>query len=133
MALEDVIARLSNRGNRCEKPAVTVQAAKTLAITAVTAVTALSEEAEAKTGKPGSIEPLPATREWLEAQGCRSVLPLDAAHIKKHLPVGTAARNRVLLAYVDTWLQAAEAEQKPHRRDNAGRRAANIGIREGTL
>jgi hypothetical protein len=61
------------------------------------------------------------------------VLPLDVAHIKRHLPVGTAARNRVLLSYVDTWLQAAKAEPAPHRKNNAGRKEANIAIREGRL
>jgi hypothetical protein len=83
--------------------------------------------------KKNALEPLPVTQEWLETQGCNDVLQMDLAHIKKYLPVGTAARNRVLQGYVETWLAAAESEPASHRKDNAGRRAANIAIREGRL
>lgn len=126
MALEDVIARLSNRSNQCEKPVVTAEAAKTLAVTAVTTVTAVSEDTEAKTETPGSLR-------WLWELGCTDAGPEEVQHLMRYLPREPAERKRVLVAYVAEWLAVAETTPLPHQKQGAGRKAANIALREGTL
>jgi len=76
--------------------------------------------------------PLPTTREWFLAQGC-NVLLEDLHFIRARLPRGTRRRNAVLLAYVDTWADAASREPLEHRKEGRGRFAANTALLEGRL
>lgn len=84
----------------------------------------------AQNGKRALVEPLPVSAEWFAAQGCHDVLRADLDHISRYLPIDTVTRNRVLVGYVAVWLSASRAELAPHRKDNAGRRAANNAIRD---
>jgi hypothetical protein len=120
MTLEDVITRFCNACNVNKSADVTRETAPDKGVTPVTPVTSALDNPEAKSGD-GPV----ATLEWLESQGCQDVLPPDVAHIKRHLPRGLEARKHTLLTYVETWLNAADAEPLPHRKDNAGRSAAN--------
>lgn len=126
MALEDVIARLSNQSNQPEKTLVTAEAAKTLAVTRVTTVTSNSVEAEPKTETPGTLR-------WLRELGCTDAGPEEVQHLMRYLPREPAERKRVLVAYVAEWLAAAETTPLPHQKQGAGRKAANTALREGTL
>ena len=72
------------------------------------------------------------TLEWLHEQGC-NVLPDDVRFLESWLPRGSKRRNTILLAYVDTWLDAMKREPREHRKDNRGRFTANTRLREGKL
>jgi hypothetical protein len=125
MALEDVIARFCNGCNATHKTDVTREAAPALAVTPVTSVTPVFEHGEGAV-RPGSLR-------WLRAQGCISAGPEEVQHLLRWLPRYSPARQEALTAYVRTWLEAAETEPAPHRRDNTGRRAANTALRQGRL
>ncbi|AHK80058.1 hypothetical protein M911_13855 [Ectothiorhodospira haloalkaliphila] len=45
---------------------------------------------------------------------------------------GRSDRAELLKEYANRWLEASAAEPIPHKRDNRGRRAANIWLREET-
>lgn len=78
------------------------------------------------------VEPLPVTPEWFRAQGCE-VLREDLVFIKGRLPTGTVKRNAMQRAYAACWLAAMDQEPLSHRKENAGRFAANTALREGLL
>ncbi len=69
-------------------------------------------------------------REWLE--WIAALVPLlrdDREYVWARLAtLPPQAIERVAKRYVRTWVEAAEAEPKPHRRENAGRRAANMTL-----
>ena len=62
------------------------------------------------------------------------LLPDDKAYLKQQLePVPKPQRVAVYRQYCEVWQSAAAAEPNEIRRDNAGRRAANIWIRTNGL
>ena len=62
------------------------------------------------------------------------LLPDDKAYLKQQLePVPKPQRIAVYRQYCEVWQSAAAAEPNEIRRDNAGRRAANIWIRTNGL
>lgn len=126
MALEDVIARFCNARNATGEADVTPEAAPALAVTPVTPVTPVSDKAEGETAKLGS-------QQWLHDQGCTGADPAEVQHLLRCLPRLLPAHQEALAAYVDAWREAAETEPAPHRKENAGRRAANTALREGRL
>ncbi len=72
---------------------------------------------------PDTRHPLDVAIERLRLDGLE-VHPDDAKFIRAR--IGTRANWRDLLnRYLETWLLAAATEPAPHRRQNAGRRAAN--------
>ncbi|MFV8819681.1 hypothetical protein [Haliea sp. E17] len=71
--------------------------------------------------------PLPVTREYFASQGA-VLLPEDLAFLRWHLPKGTTARNEAIRQYLDAWRKGMEIEPVAHRKENAGRRAANSGL-----
>lgn len=72
-------------------------------------------------------KPLPVSLKFFTAQGV-GLLPDDLAFLRWHLPKGCRARNAAIRQYLDTWRLASEREPLTHRRDNAGRRAANTWL-----
>jgi hypothetical protein len=126
MPLEDVIARFCNAGNVIEHPDVTPDIAPALAVTHATSVTPTPVDTEAKTEPPGSLR-------WLRERGCTDAGPEEVQHLLRHLPLEPSARERVLRSYVDKWLEVADIVQLPHQKQGAGRRAANMALREGKL
>ena len=71
--------------------------------------------------------PPPITREYFASQGV-NLLPEDIAFLRWHLPKGTVARNKATRQYLDNWRKGMRAETVAHRKENAGRWAANIGL-----
>lgn len=74
-------------------------------------------------------DPTTAT-EWSSwiAERC-PLLPEDMTHIVRGLfRLHTRLQQRLAERYVEAWHAAADDEPKHHKRDNAGRRAANIII-----
>lgn len=73
----------------------------------------------------------PATvPEWLDwiAKRC-PIVREDRAHIAKMLyRLHPRLQQRLTQRYLETWLAAAGAEPKSHRKENAGRRAANLVV-----
>ena len=67
---------------------------------------------------------LPVTREYFASQGVE-LLPEDLAFLRWHLPKGRTARNEAIAQYLDNWRKGTEIEPVAHRKENAGRRAAN--------
>ena len=68
--------------------------------------------------------------EWLDWIASEvPLVPEDRVYVWARLmtlpPGGVEAVAR---RYVQRWQEAADAEPKPHRKDNAGRRAANRGL-----
>lgn len=127
MSLSDVIKRFCITCISAAKTSDTPEAAPLLGVAAVSLVSPKTSEADAET------ENAPAcTAEWFRAQG---VDPLreDLPFIERHLPWEPELRAAVLLGYVDAWRAAADAEPASHRKQNAGIRAANTALREGTL
>lgn len=62
------------------------------------------------------------------------LLPDDKAYIRQQLePVPKQQRILVYRQYCAVWLEASAAEPCELRRDNTGRRAANIWLRESAL
>lgn len=59
------------------------------------------------------------------------LLPDDWCFVN-HKTAGRADQVMLLTGYRETWLEAAEAEPASHRKDNAGRRAANIWLLDQT-
>ena len=68
--------------------------------------------------------------DWLDwISGRCNVLPEDRTHVAKMLcRLHPRLQQRLAERYVEAWRAAADDEPKYHRRDNAGRRAANIII-----
>ena len=65
--------------------------------------------------------------EWIASEV--PLVPDDRAYVwarLKTLPPGGV--ESIARRYVQRWHEAADAEPKPHRKDNAGRRAANRGL-----
>lgn len=62
------------------------------------------------------------------------LLPDDKAYLKQQLkPVPAEHRLKMYRQYCEVWQHAAAAESCEIRRDNAGRRAANIWLRKNGL
>ncbi|MDN3553275.1 hypothetical protein QWY74_07340 [Halomonas almeriensis] len=82
-------------------------------------------------GKPQGANHSATTRPgWLEwmADQC-PLAPEDKAHIQSGLSrVHPRMQQRLAERYVQTWREAAEQEPSPPKRENAGRRAANLFI-----
>lgn len=81
------------------------------------------------TGRPAVDQP----PRWLRLIRERCpLLPEDETHIRRHLG-RLMPGDALALAerYAAVWEQAAQAEQRPAARDNAGRRAANAELRGG--
>ena len=77
----------------------------------------------------GAVEtPIPISREYLADHGVH-LLAEDMAFLRWHLPRATRSRNLAIRRYIKTWLLAAEAEAVLHRKENAGRYAANCWLR----
>jgi hypothetical protein len=124
-SLADFIRQFCNVCNVTENADVTLQPAQTLGATSVTSVTPEKTNAEA--------ENAPAcTAEWFRAQGCE-VLRDDLAFMVGRLPTAVRSREAVLRAYAACWLAAMDQEPVSHRKENAGRLAANTALREGLL
>lgn len=80
-------------------------------------------------GKNEVEEPATAT-EWSSwiADRC-PLLPEDRAHVASGLfRLHTRWQGRLAEQYAEAWHTAADDEPKHHKRDNAGRRAANLII-----
>ncbi|MGO2146359.1 hypothetical protein [Halomonas sp.] len=72
-------------------------------------------------------EEVPDWLEWI-AQRC-PLVPEDRRHVATGLlRLHLKMQQRLAERYVETWQAAANKEPKPHRKDNAGRRAANLII-----
>jgi hypothetical protein len=80
-----------------------------------------------KTDRPP--EPYPLNLAWFAERGCQ-LLPDDLAHLTRYLPKPTAARNALMEQYALVWREAMDAQPEPHRKQNAGRRAANSNLME---
>lgn len=83
-------------------------------------------------GEPSGVasepDPEAASRtDWLEwIAGQVPLLREDRQYVWSRLAtLPPLAMERAARRYIQTWMQAAEAEPKPHRQENAGRRAAN--------
>lgn len=64
---------------------------------------------------------------WIATQ-CR-LAPEDRRHVAMGLlRLHPRIQQRIAERYVETWQMAASLEPKPHRKDNAGRNAANLVI-----
>jgi hypothetical protein len=93
-------------------------------------VQAREKATQAVRGKVG--DPPPATLgDWLDWIEARCPINADDRRYLGDLLRLLPARRRATAAcwYSRAWLQAADAEPKPHHRDNAGRRAANATLR----
>lgn len=68
--------------------------------------------------------------DWLEWIGERCPLvPEDRRHVATGLlRLHPKMQQRLAERYVETWQAAANNEPKSHRKDNAGRRAANLFV-----
>ena len=129
MALEDLLARLHAESGTCGTavvpPAVPLKTAPALSWTPGTCGTSQKTLAEAE-GREA--EPLPVTMTYFRAQGV-GLQPEDLAFLRWHLPKPTQSRNVAIGRYIKTWRLAAEEEPVPHRKENAGRFAANCWLR----
>ncbi|WP_152479990.1 hypothetical protein [Halomonas sp. THAF12] len=68
---------------------------------------------------------------WIDAR-CELARD-DKSFLGRHLaPLAQAEMTETAEQYVATWQAVAEAEPTPHRKDNAGRRAANRSLRGDT-
>ncbi|MCG5504699.1 hypothetical protein [Ectothiorhodospira variabilis] len=59
------------------------------------------------------------------------LLPEDWTFVQARTQ-GRPDRDRLLREYRRRWLEASAAEPVPHKRDNRGRRAANLWLMEAT-
>lgn len=71
---------------------------------------------------------IPVTRGYFAERGVH-ILAEDLAFLRWHLSGSTQSRNSAIGQYIQTWRLAAEAEPIPHRKENAGRFAANCWLR----
>ena len=69
--------------------------------------------------------------EYIKLLAPCEVLPDDIKFLEKNLPELKAHRTMMLERYRQIWEQAAAAEALPHKKQNAGRSAANIWLRTG--
>lgn len=78
-----------------------------------------------------NIDERPVTSaDWLKwiAERC-PLVPEDRRHVATGLlRLHPRMQKRLAERYVETWQTAANDEPKPHRKDNAGRHAANLVI-----
>lgn len=65
---------------------------------------------------------------YFQRQGV-GLLPEDAAHLRRWLPLSPPERNETISGYIAVWLNAMNQEPVPHKKANTGRRAANIWLR----
>ncbi|MCX2979747.1 hypothetical protein EYC98_02590 [Halieaceae bacterium IMCC14734] len=74
------------------------------------------------------------SKTWQPAQvidfltGCE-IVPEDARFILDHLPTDRRARIATLNNYRAVWIDASTNEPVPHKKENAGRLAANTWLR----
>lgn len=81
---------------------------------------------------PSSFEKYtPLEPEHFRAEGV-NVLPDDLLFLRCCLPIKVGPRNTALDHYVSLWLEAMEREPVGHKKENAGRFAANTWLREST-
>lgn len=73
-------------------------------------------------------KPIPITLDYFASMGVNLMVD-DLAFLRWYLPKPTAVRKAAVCDYVKYWLAAMEAEVLPHRKENAGRRAANNWLR----
>ena len=129
MALEDLLARLhaesGTRGTPAVPPAVPLKSSPALRWTPGTHGTLQETTDEAELSEEA---PLPLTMEYFRAQRVE-LLPEDLAFLRWYLPRAAPSRNDAIGRYIDTWLMAAAAEPVLHRKENAGRYAANSWLR----
>ena len=57
-------------------------------------------------------------------------LPEDMGFLLRLLPIKAGLRRELVEGYRREWLQAMAAEPLPHKKQNAGRRAANIWLKD---
>ncbi len=130
-AISDLIERINGhtvaRVALAQSRGATLKSAPRLNIASVALI------ASEKSARQASLRedeiPISVTREYFADRGVH-LLAEDLAFLRWHLPRATQSRNVAIGRYVKTWLHAAEAELVPHRKDNAGRFAANTWFRE---
>ncbi|WP_374962920.1 hypothetical protein [Spongiibacter tropicus] len=57
------------------------------------------------------------------------ITPDDLAFLRQRLPLTPVKRDALLAQYRETWQQAMQNENAPHRKQNKGRFAANTWLR----
>ncbi|MCL7939158.1 hypothetical protein M8009_02405 [Halomonas sp. ATCH28] len=72
-------------------------------------------------------KPSPSRHDWLEWVAAQvPLIPDDRRYVWSRLAtMPPQAMEKAARRYVQTWTDVAGDEPKPHRKDNAGRRAAN--------
>lgn len=58
-------------------------------------------------------------------------LPEDLAFINARFPVDIEGQQKAFRCYTQAWLAAMDAEELEHKKQNAGRRAANLAVLRG--
>jgi len=60
-------------------------------------------------------------------------LPDDLRFLQQFLPKASKPRNKIIREYIGRWHQALKQESVGHRKQNAGRRAANLWVMSLTI
>lgn len=134
MAVEDLLARLKAGYNDSvtsyATPAVTL---KPLPLQPVTPVTLVTPEHRNGVLQPPKSEVVPVNSDYLRSQGA-DLLAEDLAFLYWHLPKDTLQRSICISRYLTIWLAAFDRELVVHKKQNAGRKAANSWLRnKGTM
>ena len=130
MSLDSVLVRLNagdlvTRVTPPQPAGVALKPSPLLSVTPVTPATPSNIEVQKESRS------LPVTLDYFSAMGV-NLLADDLAFIRRHLPMTTAEHNTTVRGYVRRWHEAMDAEPQKHKKDNAGRRAANTWLRNKT-